>query len=202
MLVIGLTGGIASGKSLVSARFESLGAPVIDADLLAREVVQPGTDGLSAIVAHFSDEVLSEDGTLDRTALRERVFADPADRAFLDACLHPLIRTLSEERLRAAAATQAAYAVYAVPLLVETGQQARFDRIAVVDVPAAVQLERLMRRDGMNPQGAQRMLDAQASRHQRLAVADDIIDNAGPIEATHDAVDRLDARYRARPPVS
>ena len=197
MLVIGLTGGIASGKSLVSDRFAELGAPVVDADLLAREVVAPGTVGLAALVAHFGDAVLTGEGTLDRAALRERVFADPAERAFLDGCLHPLIRTLSEERLAGAAAGGVPYAVYAVPLLVETGQRSRFDRIVVVDVPAALQLERLMRRDGMEAASAQRILDAQASRGQRLAVADDVIDNTGTVEAARAAVDRLDERYRS-----
>jgi len=197
VLVIGLTGGIATGKSLVSDRFAELGAPVVDADLLAREVVAPGTAGLAAIAAHFGETVLSGDGTLDRAALRERIFADPAERAFLDGCLHPLIRTLSDERLDEAATSGTPYAVYAVPLLVETGQRARFDRVVVVDVPTSVQLERLMRRDGMDRVGAMRILEAQASREQRLVVADDVIDNTGSVEATRQAVDQLDESYRS-----
>ena len=196
MLVVGLTGGIASGKSLVSDRFAELGTPVVDADLLAREAVAPGTHGLAAIAAHFGDAVLTGEGALDRAALRERVFADPAARAFLDGCLHPLIRTLSERRLVAAADSGAPYAIYAVPLLVETAQQDRFDRIVVVDVPESLQLSRLVQRDGIDTDTAQRMIDAQADRQARLAVADEVIDNTGSEQATREAVDRLDARYR------
>jgi len=196
MLVIGLTGGIASGKSLASARFAELGAPVIDADLLAREVVQPGTPGLASLVERFGSDMLAADGSLDRVRLRRRVFAGDADRQALNAILHPLIRTLSERRLVAAADSGAPYAIYAVPLLVETAQQDRFDRIVVVDVPESLQLSRLVQRDGIDTDTAQRMIDAQADRQARLAVADEVIDNTGSEQATREAVDRLDARYR------
>ena len=197
MLLIGLTGGIASGKSLVSERFAAHGAPLVDADLLAREVVRPGSPGLGALVARFGTAILAADGGLDRAALRERIFSDPSERAFVDATLHPLVRGLSERRLAAARETGRPYAVYAVPLLVETGQVDRFDRIVVVDVPLETQLERLLARDGRDERQARAILAAQAPREARLAVADDVVDNAGPPEATLARVDALHARYVA-----
>ena len=195
MLLIGLTGGIASGKTLVSERFARNGAPVIDADLLAREVVRPGSEGLNALIAHFGTAILTPKGELDRAALRELIFVNPPDRQVVDGALHPRIRALSERRIDAARASGHAYAVYAVPLLVETGQVDRFDRVAVVDVPVAVQLARLMARDGGDEAQARAILAAQATREARLAVADDIIDNDGPIERTLARVDELHGRY-------
>ena len=197
MHLIGLTGGIASGKTLVSERFARNGVPVIDADLLAREVVLPGSEGLDALVEHFGPTVLAPDGGLDRMALRKRIFANPPDRQVVDAALHPRIRALSEQRIEAARSAGHPYAVYAVPLLVETGQTDRFDRIAVVDVPMAVQLRRLMARDGSDEAQARAILAAQATREARLAVADDVIDNDGPIERTLARVDELHGRYSA-----
>lgn len=195
MLLIGLTGGIASGKTLVSNYFIQLGATVIDADLLAREVVLPGTPGLNALITHFSTVILTPKGELDRTALRRIVFANPPDREFLDRTLHPLIRELSDERIEEARRAGLPYVIYAVPLLVETGQASRFDRIAVVDVPRSVQLERLLARDDSSISEAEAILDAQASREQRLAVADDIIDNSGTREDTEAQVAALHDRY-------
>jgi len=197
VLLVGLTGGIASGKTLVSDCFAQLGAPVIDADVLAREVVRPGSSGLNALIAYFSRAILTPGGELDRAALRRIVFANPADRAFLDRNLHPLIRQLSDERVEALQASGHAYAVLAIPLLLETAQHARFDRIVVVDVPEAVQLQRLLKRDGSSEAEARNILAAQAGREARLAIADDIIDNSGSPQQTAEQVAVLDARYRA-----
>lgn len=195
MLLIGLTGGIASGKSFVSNCFEKHGAPVIDADQLAREVVEPGSQGLQALTDHFSSKLLTPDGDLDRAELRRIVFANPEERKFLDNTLHPLIRALSEQRITEASGANHAYLVYAVPLLVETKQEKRFDRIAVVDVPVAVQLERLMNRDGGNEEQARSILASQATREQRLAVADDVIENSGEMSATQERVAELHNLY-------
>ncbi len=198
MLLIGLTGGIASGKSLVTDRFAELGAATIDADVVARAVVEPGSEGLAALVERFGEGILAADGTLDRPALRTLVFAEPAAREAVDAILHPLIRTLSARRITAAFEAGAPYVVYAVPLLVETGQAERFDRIVVVDVPVEVQLSRLLARDGRDAAEARRILDAQATREQRLAVANDVIVNEGSVDATRAAVDALHARFLER----
>lgn len=197
MLLIGLTGGIASGKTLVSDRFASRGVPVIDADLLAREVVRPGSAGLNALIAHFGTAILASNGELDRAALRTLIFVNPPDRAVVDATLHPLIRELSERRIETARTAGHAYAVHAVPLLVETAQAARFDRVAVVDVPVETQLERLMARDGSDETQARAILAAQATRAARLAIADDVIDNSGSVETTLARVDELHERYAA-----
>lgn len=196
MLLIGLTGGIASGKSLVSHFFSKLGAPVIDADLLSREVVEPNSNGLMALVDYFTTDILTTEGYLDRAALRRIVFSDPEKREFLDKTLHPLIRHLADQRIDAARQLDHPYLVYAVPLLVETAQQDRFDRIAVVDVPELVQLERLQKRDGSGITEAKAILAAQASRTERLAIADDVIDNSATKEETHTRVKELHALYR------
>lgn len=194
-VLIGLTGGIASGKSLVTARFADLGAAIVDADAVAREVVEPGSEGLTGLARRFGDEILTPAGTLDRSALRTLAFADPDARRDLDALLHPLIRVRSDELVAAAFASEASYVVYAVPLLVETDQARRFDRVLVVDVPAEVQLARLLARDGRDEAEARRILAAQATREARLAAADDVIVNDGTVGATLAEVDRLHARY-------
>ena len=197
MHLIGLTGGIASGKTLVSDRLAHHGVPVVDADRLAREVVRKGSAGLNALIAHFGTAILTPKGELDRAALRRLIFAHPPDRRAVDAILHPPIRALAEERLAEAREAGHAYAVHAVPLLVETGQAGRFDRVLVVDVPEAVQLERLLARDGSDEAQARAILAAQATRAERLAVADDVVDNAGSIDATLAQVDALHERYAA-----
>ena len=194
-MLVGLTGGIASGKSLVLERFRALGAGTVDADLVAREVVEPGTPGLAGLVARFGRDVLDPGGALDRGALRTIAFADPEARADLDALLHPLIRERSDARIAEVLAAGAPYVVYAVPLLVETGQAERFDRVLVVDVPVAVQIERLLERDGRDEAEARRIVAAQASREARLAVADDVVVNDGPAARTLAAVDRLHGKY-------
>lgn len=191
MLLVGLTGGIASGKTLVSDYFKSLGVPVLDADLLAREVVEPGSKGLHALTRYFTTAILTPKGELDRSALRRIVFANPSDREFLDKTLHPLIRELSDAKIEKARNEDHPYLVYAVPLLVETDQQDRFDSIVVVDVPKPTQLKRLLERDGSNEAEAKAILDAQASRDERLAVADHVIDNTGTVEQTYEQIKAL-----------
>ena len=195
MLLVGLTGGVASGKTLVSDRFAELGVPIVDADIISREIVAPGSAGLAELVAVFGDELLSATGELDRAALRERAFSDDAERQKLNAILHPRIREQSARRLAEHREAGARYAIYAVPLLVETDQQNRFNRILVVDVPESVQIERLVARDGGDALAARRVLEAQASRQQRLAVATDVIVNTGSIEETNDEVNRLHTEF-------
>ena len=198
MLLIGLTGGIASGKSFVSDAFKNLGVPVIDADVLAREIVEPGSVGLQQLTVHFGTDILTSAHELDRAALRQIIFDDPEQRKTVDALLHPLIRDRSDQRIKATEAQGHIYAIYAVPLLVETEQQDRFDRIIVVDVPEAIQISRLMKRDGSSKQNALAILAAQARREERLAVADDIVDNTGSRDATLKQVLSLHNKYKNR----
>lgn len=192
MLKIGLTGGIASGKSEAARRFAALRVPVIDADQLAREAVAPGTAGLQAIVTEFGEEVLRSDGTLDRRALRDRVFADAASRRRLEAIVHPRVRALLDARLDAA---EAPYVLVMAPLLVESGLAREMDRVLVVDVPEATQLQRLTARDGESEVGARRILAAQARRSERLEAADDVIVNDADLAELDAAVQRLHRRY-------
>lgn len=175
--VYGLTGGIASGKSSVAAILERLGAVIVDSDVLAREVVEPGTKGLAAIVRRFGEGVLLPDGGLDRAALGGIVFADAQARADLNGIVHPLVRRRAQERVAAAPAD--AIVVQVIPLLVETGLQDAFDGVIVVDVPEDVQLARLTARDAMSEDEARRRIAAQASREARLASARWVIDNSG-----------------------
>jgi dephospho-CoA kinase len=177
---VGLTGGVASGKSTVAALLAELGAVVIDSDLLAREVVEPGTPGLAAVVAEFGDSVLTEDGRLDRTALGSVVFGDDAARRRLEGILHPLIRARAAEI--EAEAEPDLLVVHDIPLLVETGQADRFDAVLVVDVPVETQVERMVRDRGWSAEDARSRVAAQADRGQRRAVATHVIDNTG----THD----------------
>ena len=191
-LTIGLTGGVASGKSLVAAMFVSLGAQLIDTDIVAREVVAPGEPGLAAVRAVFGDSVLTREGELDRGKMRALVFADAAKRQSLEAILHPLIRARTLEQLGAAAGP---YVLVAVPLLVETGFGKLVDRVLVVDCPVDVQVARLMKRDGLAESGARAMIEAQTDRAARLEAADDVIDNSGSIDATRKQVEKLHHRY-------
>lgn len=184
---IGLTGGIASGKTMVADFFSELGVPVIDTDVIARQVVEPGTAALDEIRGTFGDEVMQEDGSLNRKALREIVFADTAKREQLEAILHPRIR---EETMRQVAAVIEPYMIIVVPLLVESPMSALMDRVLVVDCSEETQLRRLLLRDGENVVTAQRIIDAQASRADRLAIADDVIDNDGdPAKAREQALE-------------
>lgn len=193
MLVVGLTGGIAAGKSTATAFFQERGVPVIDADEVARDVVAPGTPGLAAVVAAFGSQILQADGTLDRRGLRDRVFADPAERRRLEAILHPLIQTEIRARLQQ---VRGPYCILAVPLLIESAAlRALVHRVLVIDVPVEVQLARLMQRDGMSAEQCQAMLAAQASRARRLEAADDVVDNATDVTALQRQLDSMHLRY-------
>jgi dephospho-CoA kinase len=188
---VGLTGGIASGKTTVANLFAALGVPIIDTDVLAREVLAPGPL-LDEVIAHFGPAIVAADGTLDRRALRARVFSDPAERRWLEERTHPAIRALTDARCDAA---RGPYSMVAIPLLVETGGAARFDRVLVVDVDPAIQLARLQARDGVTSREAADALAAQASRADRLAVADDVIHNDSDLSSLRDQVEKLHRRY-------
>jgi len=191
-LRIGLTGGIASGKTTVTQRFAELGVPVIDADVASRRVVEPGTPGLAQVVERFGTRVLA-DGQLDRRALRNLIFKDSSLRQALDAILHPLIRAEME---REAAQAQGPYVIMAIPLLVEGGGSAkRVDRVLVVDADETLQMQRLQARDGSSEQQAREILASQASRAARLSQADDVLLNAGTVAELRQAVDRLHEQY-------
>ncbi|MCC5795040.1 MAG: dephospho-CoA kinase [Chromatiales bacterium] len=193
-LRVGLTGGIASGKSTVAARFAALGIPVIDTDLIARELVKPGEPALAEIRRAFGEGVIAPNGTLDRAALRGRIFRDAAARKQLDQILHPKIRAAT---LAAAAAADGPWQLIVVPLLFEAGFDELVDRVLVVDCPEAVQQERLMARDGESVESAARILAAQLPRAERLARADDVLGNAGTPGELDASIASLDARYRA-----
>ncbi len=186
---IGLTGGIASGKSTVARKLEQLGAVTIDADVLARDVVALGTEGLKAVVARFGDSVLAADGSLDRRALARIIFADPQARADLNAIIHPLVRERAIEL--EAAAPAGSVVVHVIPLLVETGQQDKFDAVVVVDTTVEEQLRRLTRRDGLTRAEAEQRVAAQASREERLGAATHVIDSSGPVRETMRQVGEL-----------
>jgi dephospho-CoA kinase len=189
---VGLTGGIASGKSTVAALFEALGVPVIDTDEIARAVVAPGEPLLRKIADRFGAGVLAADGSLDRRALRNVVFADAAARAELEELLHPAIWSETERR---SAVAGGPYQVIAIPLLVETGNRRRLDRVLVVDCPEALQLRRVQVRDGSTLEQARAILASQTSREQRLAAADDVIVNDGDVAHLRDQVEPLHAKY-------
>lgn len=191
---IALTGGIASGKTAVSRRLAELGASIIDSDVLAREVVEPGTPALAAIAETFGPGVLRPDGSLDRPALGALVFSDVAARAALNAIVHPAVRRRARELM--AASPPDAVVVNVIPLLVETGQAHDFDIVVVVDVPVEVQVARLVARNGLTRAEAEARLAAQASREQRLAVADEVIDNSGTPADLRARVDDLWRRLR------
>lgn len=196
MLRVGLTGGIGSGKSEVSRRLAAYGAVVIDADKIAREVVEPGTPGHAAVVAEFGPEVVRADGSLDRERLAEIVFADADKRTRLNAIVHPLVGARVQEL--SAAAPPDAIVVYDVPLLVENDLAALYDLVVVVDAPVEVQLERLVRRRKMPEDQARARIAAQASREQRRAVADVVIDNSGSLDDLDRQVRDLWALLRRR----
>ncbi len=190
--IVALTGGIGSGKSTVADAFARHGAPIVDADVIARQVVQPDTPALAAIAAHFGKEILQPDGTLDRATLRERIFSQPDEKVWLNQLLHPLIQ---QETQRQLAQTTHPYALWVVPLLVENHLQSRADRVLVVDVDRETQLARTIARDGISRQQAHNILSAQATREQRLAAADDVIDNSGTAQGIEPHVAALHRRY-------
>jgi dephospho-CoA kinase len=189
---IGLTGGIASGKSTVAGLFAALGVPVIDTDQIARDVVIPGTALLERLVARFGEVLLTPAGELDRRALRTRIFADPADRAALEELMHPAIMAELQQRSQAAGGR---YQILAIPLLVEHNLKASVERVLVVDCSEALQLRRVQVRDGVTLAEARAVLAAQASRAARLAVADDVIVNEGDLAQVRQQVEALHIRY-------
>ena len=196
MYCVGLTGGIASGKSAVAHAFEALGIVVADADIAAREAVALGSDGLAEVVAAFGPDILDSTGALDRAAMRKRVFGDDAARKRIEAIIHPRVR---ESLAQQCAQATSPYAIAAIPLLAEVGARAAYpwlQRILVVDVPVDVQHARLIQRDGIDAVLAERMIAAQATRKQRLAIADDIVVNTGTFDELQKHISALNARYR------
>ena len=191
--VIGITGGIGSGKTAVTDRLATLGIRIVDADVAARIIMEPGRPALKAVVQRFGEDILQDDGSLDRAQLRRIVFADPEQRRWLEALTHPLIAQEIQEQL---ARAEPPYVVFASPLLTETAQATFCDQIVVVDVPEQVQLERTMRRDCNEADQVKRIMSAQASREQRLKHADIVIDNGGDLRQLHEQVDALDRVLR------
>lgn len=193
MLVIGLTGGIGSGKSTVAEMFAALGVPIIDMDRIARQVVEPGQPALTLITREFGSSVLNADGRLDRRKLREVIFDNADKRRRLEAILHPLIR---QETNRQLAELDAVYCIVVIPLLLESNQHSLVDRILVVDVPETLQISRTMQRDGVSASEVHNILAAQVDRNSRLAAADDMIDNSADLEQIRIRVIELDQQYR------
>ncbi|MEM7764462.1 MAG: dephospho-CoA kinase [Pseudomonadota bacterium] len=191
-LRIGLTGGIASGKTVVSDTLATCGATIIDTDIIARDVVAPGSDGLAAVHQQFGNQIMTDDGELNRAVLRRIVFADATARATLESITHPLIQAACWDQYRAASGP---YAVFVVPLLVGSGLRDRMQRILVVDTTEARQLLRLQARDGDDPLAAQRILAAQSTREQRLAIADDVIGNHAGLTELRAAATRMHHFY-------
>ncbi len=194
-LVVGITGGIGSGKSAVTERFERLGITVVDADLAARVVVEPGRPALAAIAEHFGQGILQPDGTLDRAALRQRVFADPGEREWLEQLTHPLI---GEEILDQLTEASSPYVILSSPLLLETSQKSHAEIVVVVDVPEEVQLERTMARDDNDEAQVRRIMAAQMQRQERLEKADIILDNSKPLAELDGIVAELHKEFLAR----
>ena len=193
--MVGITGGIGSGKSAVTQRFERKGVTVIDADLAARVVVEPGRPALAAIANHFGKNILQADGALDRAALRQRVFADDSERKWLEQLTHPLIGQEIVDQLQAA---QSPYAILASPLLLETSQRDLTDLVVVVDVPEEVQIARTMSRDNNDEAQVRRIIAAQMDRQDRLARADIVIDNSKSLEDLDLTVDELHKEFLAK----
>ncbi|MEH0832047.1 dephospho-CoA kinase [Pectobacterium cacticida] len=192
--IIALTGGIGSGKTTVANEFAKLGATIVDADIIARQLVEPGKPSLDAIKLRFGNRILTADGSLDRAALRQRIFSSPEEKQWLNSLLHPLIHQETQAQFQAASTP---YILWVVPLLVENGLQQQAQRVLVVDVDSATQLERTMARDGITRQQAENILAAQATREQRLAYADDIIDNSRGSDALAPQVIKLHRHYLA-----
>jgi len=192
-LVVGLTGGIGSGKSAAADEFERLGATVVDTDAIARELTEPGGAALPHIKALFGERFIAPGGAMDRKAMRESVFSDPAARQSLEGLLHPMIRAEAERRIDQAAGL---YVVYVVPLLIESqAPRRRADRILVIDAPEEVQVSRVVARSGLAAAAVRDIMAAQASRAERRAAADDVIDNAGTLDSLREQVRALHARY-------
>ena len=192
MLVIGLTGGIGSGKTTVAELFQRQGIEVIDADLISREVVEPGEPALQAIVSHFGQQILSDEGRLRRSALRQLVFSDPEQRKWLERLLHPLINERIRQRITT---SRSPYCILMSPLLLETRQKTLVARILIVDVSRETQLQRTMRRDESPRETIEAIMAAQVPREVRIAAADDIIDNNGEAGELAEQVGALHSRY-------
>jgi dephospho-CoA kinase len=196
-LIIGLTGGIGSGKSTVADALVARGAALVDTDQIAHALTAPGGAAIEPIRQAFGDAVIAPDGRMDRAAMRERAFSDPQARKLLESILHPLIRAGTDAGVAAALENAAPYVLVAIPLLAEGGgARGRFDRVLVVDCPADVQVERVMRRSGLARTQVDAIMAAQASREQRLGMADDVVDNGGSPDALPAQVERIDALYR------
>lgn len=191
-LLIALTGGIASGKSVVAEIFANLGVPVFDTDQIARDVVEPGTPTLAKLVAEFGSDILDASGRLDRARMRTRVFSDPPQRRRLEAITHPAIR---EELATRSAQARGEYQIHVIPLLLESGRTHAYDRVLVVDTTEEEQLKRLLARDGSSLELARQILAAQASREARLDAADDVIVNTGTLADLHEFVQTLHRNY-------
>jgi len=189
---VALTGGIASGKSTVADLFAAHGVPVIDTDVIAREVVEPGRPALALVAEAFGADVLDAAGHLDRKRMRERIFADPAAKRRLEAILHPAIRAEMERQSQAAGGP---YQLLVIPLFAEGGRRDHVDRVLLVDVPEELQVERVMLRDGVSHGQAMASLNAQATRAQRLAVADDVLPNTGRVDDLRERVGELHRLY-------
>jgi dephospho-CoA kinase len=194
-LVIGITGGIGSGKTAVTRCFEQRGITVVDADLVARVVVEPGRPALKAIAEHFGSDIIQADGTLDRAALRSRVFSDEAERQWLEQLTHPLIGQEIQDQLNA---SRSPYTILSSPLLLETSQKALTNFVVVVDVPEEVQLERTVQRDGNDEAQVKRIMAAQMTRKDRLELADVMIDNTGSLEDLDSLVGELHKEFLLR----
>lgn len=192
-LVVGLTGGIGSGKSAAADEFARLGATVVDTDAIAHELTQSGGSAIPEVERIFGKDMIGASGAMDRRKMRERVFADPPAKRALEALLHPMIREESRRRIDAA---QGPYVVHVVPLLVESADyRSRVDRVLVIDCPEALQIERVRARSGLSEQEVRAMIASQASRADRLAAADDVIDNSGSLDALRKQVAALHQRY-------
>lgn len=192
MLIVGLTGGIGSGKTAVSDLFAEKGITIVDADVVSRIVVEPGTEALKEIEAHFGSEVIQADGQLDRRALRGKVFDDELERKWLEGLLHPLI---AQEILRQLQASESAYTILVSPLLLEAGQYKMVDRVLVVDVPRSLQVDRTVNRDDTDAQQVEAIIAAQMQREDRVAKADDVIVNDRDLQHLASEVDRLHETY-------
>ncbi|MBD1228814.1 dephospho-CoA kinase [Xenorhabdus griffiniae] len=190
--IVALTGGIGSGKTTISNVFSSLGVPLVDADIIAREVVAPGTPALQAIIARFGVDILLPNGSLNRAMLRQKIFAAPEEKQWLNALLHPLIQTETQRQLNQVTAP---YVIWVVPLLIENNLIHLADRVLVVDIPVEVQITRTMARDGINREQVENILAAQASRQDRLEKADDVIVNHNSEQDITSRVAELHQQY-------
>ena len=192
MLKVGLTGGIGSGKSTAAQRFEELGVPIVDADVIARNVVEPGKPALEEVAAAFGEKVVNSDGELDRTELRKIVFENKEHKVLLESILHPRIY---DEILRKLDHLSAPYCIVVIPLLAESKRKYPLDRVLVIDLPHALQLERTSARDQQSEEKIDKIIQLQSSREKRLSLADDIVENSGTVESLHEKIDWLHQKY-------